>query len=758
MKINPAITSFNAGELSPLLGGRPDLEKWQAGLSRCENLIPRVQGALQRRGGSRFVGAVKAENSRAWLAPFVFSQSDAFVLEFGDHYIRFYRGRGRLVTQPSGEIYEIASPWPAADLVRPDGSFGLRCEQSGDVIYIACAGHRPRKLSRRANTDWLLEGFEPQGGPFADQNLKDDLTVTVTDVGAGLDKGASVRVNATAAIFQPGHVGGLFRIEMKDGAGIKAWQVRVKAAVGDLRRSDEKYYLCTAVGPFVSSDRPQITGEEKPTHTKGRYWDGTGEDQEGDGNIGAIGVEWEYQHAGYGWLRITAVADGQTATGEVLSRLPAELVSNPTQRWAHGAWSDAAGWPDNVCFFRERLTFVRGQSIWHSVAGDYENFEGKSFGETLPDSAVSVSIQSAQGNPVEWITATGPRLFLGTNGGEHSLASQTGQQAYGPGNTQQNPESAWGGVGVDAVQVGAGVIFVEKLGRRLRLVTAGDGGLETVDLNKYHGLLPAAAVSMVWQQTPHEALWCACADGSLRALTLQFEDKVVAWHRHVLGGEGAVECLAAIPAPDGGRDDVWMIVRRTIGGQVRRYVEYLGAEYEAGDDAALAVYADSALVYAGAPTTTLSGLEHLEGLTVSVKIDGAAHPRRLVTDGAIILQRPAGKAVVGLPAAYRGRLMPLEGGAAAGTSQAKTKRIHKLNVRLLDSLGGRFGPSFGATDPIEYRTAGAPMDAAPPLFTGDAAVSFPGGYDPAATIAFEGADEFPFTLIALWPELVTYEG
>ena len=77
MKANPAITSFNAGELSPLLGGRPDLEKWQAGLIRCENLIPRVQGALQRAAGSVFVGAVRDGADRCWLAPFVFSQANA---------------------------------------------------------------------------------------------------------------------------------------------------------------------------------------------------------------------------------------------------------------------------------------------------------------------------------------------------------------------------------------------------------------------------------------------------------------------------------------------------------------------------------------------------------------------------------------------------------------------------------------------------------------------------------------------------------
>jgi hypothetical protein len=795
MKANPAITSFNAGELSPLLGGRPDLEKWQSGLTRCENLIPRVQGALQRAAGSVFVGSVKDSGERCWLAPFVFSQADAFVLEFGPGYIRFYRAHGRLTTGAvaawsgaaayavgdlamlsgvaygctaahtnhsppdtdywlalEGDIYEIASPYQAGDLTRADGSFGIRFEQSGDVVYLACAGHPPMTLSRLSNIRWLLAPFTPKGGPFQDQNLDEAVTVSAAGV---MTTGGTVTLTASSDIFQAGHVGGLFELELNDGADVRAWQVRTTTDVGDFRRVDYRFYRCTQVGPVDTSDKPAICGEELPVHTRGKYWDGTGEEQKGDGAVGSIGAEWEYLHSGYGHVRITAVASGTAATAVVLSRLPDELASQPSHRWAHGAWSDAAGWPDNVCFFRERLSFFRGQRVWQSVAGDFANFEARTHGEVEPDSAVVISIQSAQGNPVEWVTPTRSVLFVGTNGGEHSLKAQTRSQAYGPGNTQQDPETAWGGVGVEPIVVGAGVVFAERLGRRLRLLVPGQDGYEALDLNKYRGLT-APIVAMAWQQTPHESIWCATAEGGLEALTLQLEDKVFAWRRHALGG--AVEAVAVIPSPDGGRDDVWLIVRRTIDGEARRYVEVLAPEYEAGADQALAVYANCALTYEGPPTASLSGLDHLEGQAVAVKADGAAHPGRLVADGAITLQRAASKAVVGLASPYAGQIMPLEAGAAAGSAQGRVKRVHSLTVRLLDSLGGRFGPAIGATDPLQHRRAGEAMDGPPALTTGDIAMSFPGGYDGAATIAFEGDDVFPFTLVGLYPELVTYEG
>lgn len=751
MKANPAITSFNAGLLSPLLGGRPDLEKWQSGLVRCDNLIPRVQGALQRAAGSVFVGAVKDSVMRCWLAPFVFSQADAFVLEFGPGYIRFFRNRGRLV-DTDDEIFEIESPYLAADLTRADGSFGVRFEQSGDVVYLACAGHAPRVLKRLANLNWVLEVFEARGGPFQDANTDEAVTVLATGV---LTVGGTVTLTASSGIFEAGHVGGLFELELKDGADVRAWQVRTTTDVGDRRRADGRHYLCSQVGPVDTSDKPAICGEELPVHTRGKYWDGTGEEQKGDGAVGSIGVEWEYLHSGYGHMRITGVSSATLATAEVLARLPDELATQASYRWAFGAWSPAAGWPDNVCFFRERLSWFRGQQVWHSTAGDFANFEARTHGEVLPDSAVVLSIQSAQGNPIEWAAPTRSVLFIGAGGGEHSLKAQTGASPYGPGNTQQDPETAWGGVGVEPVQVGAGVVFVEKLGRRLRMLVPAQDGYEALDLNKYRGLM-APVIAMAWQQTPHESVWCVTAEGGLEALTLQLEDKVFAWRRHLLAG--AVESVAVVPSPDGGRDDVWLIVRRQIDGEARRYVEVMAAEYEAGDDQALSIYAASALTYAGAPTATLSGLEHLEGMGVTVKADGAAHPDRVVSGGAITLQAPAGKAVVGLAAPYAGQIMPLEAGAAAGSAQGRIKRVHGLTVRLLDSLGGRFGPAPGRCDPLQHRRAGEAMDGPPALTSGDVAMTFPGGYDGAATIAFEGDDGFPFTLIGLYPELVTYEG
>jgi hypothetical protein len=201
------------------------------------------------------------------------------------------------------------------------------------------------------------------------------------------------------------------------------------------------------------------------------------------------------------------------------------------------------------------------------------------------------------------------------------------------------------------------------------------------------------------------------------------------------------------------------VVRRTIDGHQRRYVEYVTPEYQDGDDQALSGYGDCHLAYNGPPVSTVGGLDHLVGCAVEVKADGAAHRNRVVlANGEIDLDAPAAKVVVGLHAKARAMLMPIEAGAEAGTAQAQLKRIHKATLRLVDSLGGAVGPDFSTLQPLEYRWPHDLMDQPPPLMTGDMAASFPGDYDGRATVAVECDQGFPFTLTAIVPELATYEG
>jgi hypothetical protein len=154
--------------------------------------------------------------------------------------------------------------------------------------------------------------------------------------------------------------------------------------------------------------------------------------------------------------------------------------------------------------------------------------------------------------------------------------------------------------------------------------------------------------------------------------------------------------------------------------------------------------------------TTLRGLWHLEGETVSALADGQEVKDLVVTDGAVTMPFPTSRATIGYPYTSTLATQRIEAGAAIGTAQAKIKRIHKCGLRLYATLGGKVGPGPNNLDLIQYRTNTDFMDEVPPPLTGDTDVfAFPGGYETDGRIWVVADQPLPMTVIALYPELET---
>src|ERR1700677_1095097 len=111
-------SAFNAGELSPLMYGRTDSPRYKQGLATCLNYIPTLQGPLARRPGTKFAATVKDSSNPPILIPFVFSEAQAYVLEFGANYIRFYANDAQVIT--SGTTYKVSGFWgPNGQFIEP---------------------------------------------------------------------------------------------------------------------------------------------------------------------------------------------------------------------------------------------------------------------------------------------------------------------------------------------------------------------------------------------------------------------------------------------------------------------------------------------------------------------------------------------------------------------------------------------------------------------------------------------------------------
>lgn len=233
---------------------------------------------------------------------------------------------------------------------------------------------------------------------------------------------------------------------------------------------------------------------------------------------------------------------------------------------------------------------------------------------------------------------------------------------------------------------------------------------------------------------------------------------------YVLGTKHAVvESVAVIPGANGSgqtkdsseRDEVWLIVKRTIDGSTKRYIEFFEVDYSTGDDQEDAYYLDSMITYDGTTATTLTGYSHLAGQTVGVWADGAIQANKTVSGGQITLDRSAAVAQAGLRYKHVLKTLKITSGNPSGTPLGKTKRIYGLTFVLLNSHTVKFGPDSNNLGTKDFRVVSDPMDAGAPLFTGEQFVEFPGNYQQDPRIVIESDDPCPFTLLALAPEFQT---
>jgi hypothetical protein len=744
-RARPITTSFNAGELSPLLDGRVDQDKYFTGCKTLVNFIPTVQGPARRRGGTRYVGAVKDSAKRAWLADFVFSAGQAYVLEFGDNYLRFWVNRGQLLN--GGVPYEIASPYTAADLATAEGTFALRTLQSSDVMWIVHAEGKypPYKLSRLGATNWTLVQDDFTDGPFRDNNTNSSILMQANGVTG------TVTVTSTSPVFQSGHVGSLLMLSSMDPGVVPPWNngtnSTLTANVTQVRNAGNVYLalVSRAAGVFDDQKYP-------PTHTEGTATDGL--------------IPFQYLHSGYGWGRILSVAgDGLSCTMSVISRLPDQVVSASTRRWAFSEFSSVYGWPTNVVFFKERLTYSRGRQVFHSFTGDFASFKRRDAGLVTSETAMSLTLAADKLDGIRWL-AQSRTMLIGSARAELSLGEQTTQNVYSATNVQNVPQTEYGSRLLRPLRVGESVLFVERAGHRIRDMkfdfSIDRYKAEDVTVLSEHIFDGSEIVGDVeqeqrdivdwaYQQQRDSIVWCVLSDGKLASMVFNRERGVIAWTPHDIGGNDAfVEAVQSIPAPDGRTDDTWFIVRRTVNGQVQRSVEYMTDYRLVKKGAAEAVHVDCSVTYRGVATNTITGLGHLEGETVSICIDGSNHTDKVVTGGAVTLDRPGELVHVGYRFVSRMQTMRLEVQGGGGTSQTARKGIGDCWLRLQSTIGGRVGPSFDRPmDEIRTLDPKAPVGTPPKLFNGDYKLQFPGGFDTDAYVCYEQRMPLPATIVSV---------
>lgn len=832
-KVSPLQSNFGSGEFSPLLYGRVDADRYKSGLAKCENFIPSIQGGLLRRPGTVFVKEVKASANATILVPFEFSTQQAYMLEFGDLYIRFYKNNGNIESTP-GTPYEVVTPYTSADLSL------LKFTQSADVLYLVHPDYAPRKLSRYADTNWVLDTISFEDGPyltvqnyFSDGVLRHNdsfqLTPSATTGASTITTGPVTPV--TGAV---NNGSGLIRITATNHLYNTGDRVRIIGVTGTVEANGT--WIVTVVtantidlqgSAFVNAFAAGGTVTFAPFYST---------------DVGLIiriknGTNW-------GWGKITTFTNSSTVVVTVDSDFAATTAN---KEWRLGLWGSTNGYPTAVTFHEDRLSFTGGpipQRVDMSRSGDYENFGPTDADGTIADShSVSFQLNSNDVNAGRWLSSGEKGLAVGTAGGEWIVRPSSSGEAISPTNISAKRVTSYGCADVQAVYSGKSVLYIQRAGRKIREMgfNFDVDGFVAPDMTLLSEHITAGGVSqLVLQKEPQNLIWAIRNDGALLALTFERdpEQVKVGWSRHFIGGSSdaagtnsVVESLAVIPSADGTRDELWMIVKRRIDGATKRYVEYLSKLFEDTDAQQDAFFVDCGLTYDVPKTitaatqanpvvitsnshgfsngdqvrisevqgmtdlngnsytvanvaantfelsgingtayaayisggevrklvTTISGLDHLEGETVSICADGAALPDTVVSSGAITLSTASSIVHVGFGYSSDGKLLRPEAGAMDGTAIGKTRRIHRAAFLLHRTLGMKLGMSFDALDELTFRTSADPMTRAPALFTGTLSERLEADYDFDNQVCFRQDQPLPCTVLAIALQLVTQD-
>lgn len=805
-KVSPAQSNFNGGEVTPLVYGRPDLDKYQTGLKTCKNFIPLIQGPVERRPGTSFVAEVKNSSKSTRLIPFEFSVEQAYQIEFGDQYLRFVKDRGQIevsgvsawLTSTSyvigelvvesgtnyycieahtsgtfatdlaankwyaltGSVYEVPTDWLEAEL------FQIRFAQSADILYIAHQNHKPKQINRTSDTGWVITDIDFQDGPYLNTNAT-DTTLALS----GTTGSVTVTASATEGI--------------NGGDGFKS----------------------TDVGRLI---------------------------------------RWQDAAGNWTWLEITAFSSTTSVTTTIRGQNASATTA--TTDWRLGVWSETTGYPAAVTFHQNRLCFAGAtnypQRIDMSRSGDFESFAPTDIdGTVLDDNGVATTLSADNVNVIRWLADDEKGLVVGTVGGEWVVRPDDNGGVLTPGNVQATRSSAYGSANIAPVRVGTALVFAQRALRKVRELAYvfEDDGFRAPDLTLVaEHITRTGIVDMAYSAEPQNIVWMPLNDGTLVGMTYDRDQQVVGFHRHTLGGfsdqysntAAKVESVSVIPNPEGDADELYMIVNRYINGGTKRYIEYLKPFWDVEQTQEESFFVDSGLelnnpvtvtgitsanpgvvtatshgfsdgdivriigvfgmtevngkVYKVANkttntfelndrdgnnidtssfgtyetggevrkrVTTISGLSHLEGQTVSVLAEGAAHPDITVSSGSITLNREASRAQVGLGYVSDIQTLRQYSGAQDGTTQGKLVRIHRINLRFLYTLGGKVGINADNLDQLVLREGGDQMDTAVPLFTGDIEIEWDGEYSKESLILIRQDQPLPMILEAIMPQM-----
>ncbi len=750
--------AFIGGEVTPEFFGQISDSKYQTGLALCRNFRILPHGPAQNRAGFEFVREVKDSTKVTRLFPFEYSTTQTMVLEVGDLYVRFHTQGATLLS--AGAPYEVVTGYASVDV------FGLRYVQSADVLTLVHTLYTPNELRRLAALNWTIGAIsfattllppapvavlKTLGGTPGTPTTQTYAVTSVApnNIDESLISAKSLQAAAQATITgitqaNPGVITtGAVNLTVGD-------PVDVSGVLGMTQINAQGYTINSVPGGTACT--LALNGVPVDTTAFGAWTSGGSIFLRGVKNnlfdtgasnaiswpavVGALRYNvYKYSNGLWGYV-------GQAAgTTFIDNNITPDISKTPPE--ANNPFAAVGDYPGAVTYFSQRRVFAgtanKPQNIWLTRSGTESNMTYSI--PTKDADSIAFRVVARQANTVRHLVPLTNLLAL-TSSAEWRVTSNN-TDLVTPTSIDVKPQSYVGTGSAAPVIVNNNVIYAAARGGHLREMAFNwqAGGYLTGDLSLRapHLVDGFDIVDLAFSKAPYPIVWAVSTNGKLLGLTYVPEQQIGAWHQHDTDGFFESICVVA----EGAEDVLYAIIRRTIGGVQKRYVERMRPR--AWATAADAFHVDAGLTYVGAAATVLSGLGHLEGKTVSILADGSVHRRLVVTGGSVTLDNAASKVHIGLPITADLQTLPLALDIP-GFGQGTKKNVNKVFLRVKDSSGIFTGPDFASLVEAKIRTT-EPYGSPPALQTREIEVVNKNAWTDGGQVCIRQSDPLPLTVI-----------
>lgn len=758
MTAKSLLRSFAGGEITPELFGRLDLAKFQTGLEKSENFITLAHGPAVNRPGLGYVLRAKHNDKKHHYLPFIFSTSQAYVLEMGDQYLRIHT-QGATLLNASQNVSAVTQANPGVlTYVGTDPANGtwMYVEGLGGMTQLNGRWVKVANVNAGANTFELqdLDGNNidttaytayTSGGtvspiyeistPYVEADLydlhytqsADVLTIThPTYQQRELKRLGATNWTLTTLAFAPTQAAPTSPVATATGAGAITYSYKVTAIATDGLEESLPTSAATCTNNLA---------------TAGNYNTITWTDASG-----AIRYNvYKALNGVYGYIGQAAAG----ATGLKDDNITADMSKTIPE--TEDPFTGSSNYPSAVGYFKGRRWFAgtdnKPQNLWGTRSGTEKNMTYSI--PTQDDDRIAVRLTARQANRIRHIVPLGDLLLL-TSGEEWLITSQN-SDAITPTTIDYKTQGYIGAGNQQPVVTSKSVLYVQDRGARVRemLYRWESQGYDTNDISVMapHLFEGHSIKCLTYMRAPFTVAWAVRDDGVLLGCTYMPEHQVIGWHQHNTP-DGEIESACVIP--EGDEDILYLAIKRTLTSGVVRQVERMHTrQFAAQEDA---FFVDSGLTYDGAPATTISGLWHLEGEVVGGLADGAVFKNKTVTNGAITLDNAASVVHVGLLYTSKLKTLPLASEAMQAFGQGTKKNVNRVHMRVKDSSSIYAGPAFDKLTQYRQRTT-EPYGSPPNLVSGLITLAISPSWSDDASVCLQQEDPLPVSILSMIVEV-----